>query len=675
MNKENKTLPDGLKWSTYTLLNQIPINKEYIATDDGIFISEYNSKSKEIEKKLICEAFTIVSVNSDRNRNEEFTEIQFIEYSLGTPQVISKQIATKSLTEKEGIKELQAAGFTIANDMGYKKFIALVKVNLNTLTRKGIKNTNTKRFFGSSKYGFEIVDGEKNFDNFIGLDNPILPNSAYNDFDKKLFKQKGTLEGFKNYLEWIAEDSKCKTIYKQVVGIALTSVVKAFIGGTVDNPEYCIASPTSTGKGFLGNIICAIWGAIGKENTIRCSSSSSLAGLKALKDRLHLIPIIIDDIQDRLKNKNGLAELCDWVYEHTNGSNTIKAQADRSISQYNYSWENTLIMFSEKEDLGQLKDGGATRFALFKTGLKRATSKTAGEFISQKNINEIDKRQRANYGHLAPAFINKMKYYYSCHSIDTEFDKVCKQYAYKMNCTSKDASLYALVEYTYNLAYDFGLLPESWGRMTYEENMANYENNKVVSTDEEIYNLLRDRVLTQTASYIDDSIKLTQNQYEEREEKGQAVRGRITIKEYNYVHYKIAVIPKDVFGQNVIDLEKKHDLTTIKVNPKNWIENGWLIPDNRGRSDHDGTNITREYDKNNDLLRTKERCYWLVLQDLDNFETAEDFQEYTEKFVEQSEAILKKKEEDRIKLAELKAKLNPQPEPGMMIIPTDGVID
>ena len=671
MKEVKPILPEGLKWSEYTLLNQIPINEEYTATDDGIEISEYNAKTKKFQKRLICEAFTIISVNRDRNRDEEFTEIQFIDYSLGTPKVISKQIATKALTEKEGIKELEAAGFTIINDASYKKFIALVKNNLNTLTRKGIKNKNTKRFYGSSKYGFEVVDGDKDYNNFVGIDNPILPNSAYTNFDKTLFKKKGTLEGFIKYLDWVSEGSKCKTIFKQIVAIALTSVVKAFIGGTVDNPEYCIASPTSTGKGFLANIISAIWGAIGKENTIRCSSSSSLAGLKALKDRLHIIPIIIDDIQDRLKSKKGLEELCEWVYEHTNGTNTVKAQADRSISQYNYSWENTLIMFSEKEDLGQLKDGGATRFALFKTGLKRATSKNASEFVSEKNINEIDKKQRANYGHLAPAFIEKMKEYYKGHSIDAEFDKVCENYAKKMNCTSKDASLYALVEYTYNLAYKFGLLPESWGKMTYDENMANYENNKVVSTDEEIYSLLRDRVLTQTSSYIDENIKLRTAQYEERESNNQAVRGRIAIRDYNGQNYKIAIIPKDVLQQNIYDLEKKHDLNNIKINPKNWIENGWLIPDSRGRSDHDGTNITREYDKTNDLLRTKERCFWLILQNLDIIETKEDFDEYVENFEKMADERKKKIEEDRQKMQDLKDKLIPKKSPEMMDIPSD----
>lgn len=670
MSEAKRGLPEGIKWSEYTLLKQIPITEEYDANDDGIYIKEYNAKLKKFEKRLICEAIAIVAVNRDRSRDEEFTEVQFLDYSLGTPKVISKQIATKALTKKEGIEELQAAGFTITNDMSFKKFISLVKSNLNALTRKGIKNTNTKRYNGSSKYGFEVIDGEKNYDNFIGVDNPILPNSAYTNFDKNLLKKKkGTLEGFINYLDWISEGSKCETIFKQIVAIALTSVVKAFVGDTVDNPEYCIASPTSTGKGFFGNIIAGIWGAIGKENTIRTSSSSSLAGLKALKDRLNIVPIILDDIQDKLADKRGIDELRDWIYEHTNGTNTVKAQADRSISQYNYSWENTLIMFSEKEDLSQLKDGGATRFVLYKTGLKRATSKSSSEFVSVRNVNEIDKKQRQNYGWLAEAFIKKMQYYYKCHSIDTEFDKVCKEYATKMNCTTKDASLYALVEYTYNLAYKFELLPKRWGKMTFEENMKDYERNRVISTDEEIYNLLRDRVLTQTSSYIDENIKLKKEQYEEREKENQAVRGRIAIKEYNYQNYKIAIIPKDVFGQNIIDLEKKHDLNSMKVNPKNWIENGWLLPDTRGSVTHDSTNITREYNKNDDMCRSKERCYWLVLQNLDAIETPEDFEELVEKFEEKSAEASKKQEEDRQKLKDLKDKLIPCRQEGMMNIP------
>lgn len=671
MEKTKGALPEGIKWSEYTLLKQIPITDDYDATDDGIYIKEYNAKIKKFEKRLVCEALSIVAVNRDRSRDEEFTEVQFLDYSLGTPKVISKQIATKSLTKKEGIEELQAAGFTITNDMSFKKFISLVKSNLNTLTRKGIKNTNTKRYNGSSKYGFEVIDGEKNYDNFIGVDNPILPNSAYTNFDKNLLKKKkGTLEGFIKYLDWVSEGSKCETIFKQIVAIALTSVVKAFVGDTVDNPEYCIASPTSTGKGFFGNIIAAIWGAIGKENTIRTSSSSSLAGLKALKDRLNVIPIILDDIQDKLADKRGIDELRDWIYEHTNGTNTVKAQADRSISQYNYSWENTLIMFSEKEDLSQLKDGGATRFVLYKTGLKRATSKSSSEFISVRNVNEIDKKQRQNYGHLAEAFIKKMQYYYKGHSIDAEFDKVCKEYATKMNCTTKDASLYALVEYTYNLAYKFGLLPERWGKMTFEENMKDYERNRVISTDEEIYNLLRDRVLTQTSSYIDEKIKMTTAQYEEREKNGQAIRGRIAFRDFNGQKCKVAIIPKDVFQQNVYDLEKKHDLNNIKINPKNWVENGWLIPNTNGRTDHDGTNITREFNKADDMLRTKERCFWLILHNLDAMDTDEEFDEFVDRMQSKLDAKDQKLEDDRQKLKDLKQKLVPQQQEGMMNVPS-----
>ena len=52
MSEAKRGLPEGIKWSEYTLLKQIPITEEYDANDDGIYIKEYNAKLKKFEKRL-----------------------------------------------------------------------------------------------------------------------------------------------------------------------------------------------------------------------------------------------------------------------------------------------------------------------------------------------------------------------------------------------------------------------------------------------------------------------------------------------------------------------------------------------------------------------------------------------------------------------------------------------
>lgn len=632
MNMKNE-LPDGLRWSNYTLLNQIPVTKEYEANDDGIFYVEYKKKGDDIVKELtpICEAFSISMINTDRNNDEEVTEIQFVSYATGKAVLKYQQIPTRLLAENEGVKSLTKQGFNISNVPGYKKFLMLLKMSLNSLIRKGITNNNTKRYYGSRHYGFELIDGEYNFDNFIGIDSPIIPDNSFADLDKILFcEPKGTIEKEKAFLDWMSKDSKCEIVYKQVLACALMGITKIYLGKIVDNPVVEFIGPSSCGKGFFDHLIQKCWGRISDDKGISISSLSSTAGLAPLNDRLYVLPLVVADIQDKIK-RDGVDSVGNWCYEHTNACNTIKAQADRQISQFNYSWKNVLIMMAEKEDLMQEKDGVSSRILHFKVNLKRGTTTTQGEKVSERDFVEIDKKQHENYGLIGPMFVTKIREYYKGHSIRSEFSEVVKDYEKALKTTSKNAALYALVQYTYNLAYGFGLLPERWGKMTVKDNLSNYEKAEAISSDEEVYNLIRDRVLTQTSSYIDAGIKLTQGQYQEREEENKAVRGRIKIDEIDGVNYKFAIIPKDIFNANVADLIKKHSLQTMRVNPKNWVENGWLLPDSRGRSDHDGTNITREYDKANDMKRTKERCYWLVLQNLDAIENADDLEEFAER--------------------------------------------
>lgn len=670
---KSSTLPEGLKWSNYTLLKQIPLTNEYMANDDGVFVIEYNKKSDSYEKRLICEAISISMVNKDRNTEEEITEVQFIDYSTGKPVVSSKQIPTNLLASESGMSELAGAGFTIGNPMGYKKFIMSVKVNLNTLTRKGIKNANTKRFYGSRRYGFEMINGEINYDNFIGIDSPKIPDSAFADLEKTLFAPKGTLEKQKEFLDWVSKDSKCEVIYKQIIAMALAGITKYYVGKSVDNPVAEIIAPSSAGKGFLDHIIQTVWGKISDEKGISVSSKSSDAGLAPLKDVLYCLPIIISDITDKIK-RDGVQATGLWCYDHTNSINTIKAQSDRRVSKFNYAWRNFMIMMAEKEDLMQEKDGVTSRIVHLQTGLRRTTGTCQGDKVSERDFSEIDKKQHENYGIIGPLFVKGIREYFKGHSIHLEFNNLVKDYEKVLKTTSKNAAIYALIHYTYNLAFEFGLLPERWGKMTIKENLSNYDKASEISSDEEMYNLIRDRVLTQTSVYIPVETKLLQGQYEEREKNNQAVRGRVAIKEINGHQCKIAIIPKDIFNQNIYDLEKKHDIKNFKVNPKNWIENGWLIAGSKGRADHDGTNITREYDYKNEMKRTKEHCYWLVLQDLDTFETEEDFNEYVKDFEEKADEYHKKIEEDRTKMKELKERLIPQTV-NMITIPSGELVN
>jgi hypothetical protein len=611
----SKEITKDLQWSEYTLLNQIPITKSYAANDDGIFKVEFNPKTKTFEKDIICEAFHISTINKDRNTETEVTELQFMDYSSGKPKVQSLQIPTSILTKEAGMELLAEKGFNISNPMGFKKFMSSVKINLNSLVRKEIDNPYTKRYYGSRHYGFELIDGEYNFNNFIGIDSPIMPSESFAELDKVLFKPLGDLDKEKEFLDWISKGSKCELIYKQIVACALMGITKIYLGKTVDNPVVEVISPSSSGKGFLDHIVQKVWGKINDEKGLSVSSSSSAAGLAPFNDHIYVLPIIIADITDFIK-KYGVEAAGSLIYEHTNSNNTIKAQSDRQISKYNYACKNVMLMMAEKDEIAQQKDGVISRVVRLNTNLKRGTASGSGEKVSERDFVEIDKRQHESYGIIGPEYVQKIREYHKDHYIRDEFGKVMAEYEKALKTTSKNAAIYALIEYTYNLAYDFGLLPERWGKMTVKENLANYEAAEAISSDEEIYNLMAARIESQTEEYPNVSVKLTQTNYEERRNNGKAVRGRIDVKEYEGKKYKVAIIPRDNFNANVADLIKRHALASMKVNPKNWIENGWFLPDNGGRADHDGTNITREYNRNDDMKCSKERCFWLVLEDL-----------------------------------------------------------
>ena len=620
MKKEDLT-KQNLSISNYTNLVQIPIDERFDAAEDGVFLCEWDKeKRKFVRKYQISQPITIESIVQDRNRNEERVNLSFKsivideEGNINTV-VKSKNIPNDLLTEKEGISALKKEGFKISSAGDFKTFLNTTLINIDRLNEVGIE-TDTKRYFGSSKYGFEKINGEYNFSNFVGIDSDILPDNNFAELDNSLFCKKGTLEGQINFLELIAENSKCKTILQLAPAMSVAGVVRCFLGRAVAIPFIIIQAPSSTGKGFIENIIVSIWGRIA-DNRLIVSSDSSTAGLKAFRDRAELLSVISDDVQPILDTPGGDKEIHQMAYEQTNGINTIKANANRTISEYQYTWNCPLIANCETEGIDEiLKNGSRTRALIFKTGLKRETSSFKGDKVSEVNFDVLDTKQHENYGHIGVEFVNKIREYNKVANMKAEFSEIKDAYRFYTG-NDKTAALYALLHYSYKLLKQFDLLPKSWSDITVNDLIKFYDKDIVASTDEQIYQLFVNRILDQPLNYIPANEKLeSQNAYDEREKNGQKVRGRIDVEEYNGKKYKICKIPTKTFNENIIDITKKNGIEFNKVNAKTWVDNGWIIPNSNGQASVSCTNITRKFDKNDDLRRSNETCYKLILDEI-----------------------------------------------------------
>lgn len=653
-----KALPldTGMVWSNYSKLAQIPITNIYKADDTGVFKYEGRNLIQ------ICEPISIVSIVRDRKSGSELTEIAFLDYATGSAEIKTLQVETAKLFDKEGINFLRSEGFSIVNENGFKTFAATIKANINRLTAMKIANP-VQRYYGTNQYGFEIIDNEINFDNFIGIDSPVIPSKEFEKYDRVLFKKAGTLEGQLEFLEEFAKDSRFKTFIKQGVAAGLTGITREYLTNREDMPRpvYLFAGPRSIGKSYIQKADVGLFGDNRSLTPLSHSTKTTPAAARRIKNRLGVIPYIDDDWTEISNSANGAEELRLKAYEHANGSNNGRANSNGTLREDTASWEGPLIAFAESNDVvSTLQDGADSRVISFDCGARVTSNEMIYGPIEKKAL--INKMQDKNYGHIAPAYIEKLKG--MSEEITETFTDLTRKYEDYLNCTDKVASLYALLDLTYNLAYNFGLFPKSWGPLTFEENTNQYDRSKVVNSTEELYNILRERILSQSNVFIDADIKMTQTNYEERMEKNQTIRGRITIKDTDDGHrYKIAIVPVDTVNRNIIDIERTYNLPPKKLPAKTWLNEGWLLPNNKGYAQHTCTNITRVYEKGKSK---QEVCYKIILEDLTP--TPEEKAEEEQKKQVQHEAQLQK---DREKLAEIKDKLIPKQDDNTFIIPND----
>ena len=633
MKKQTELSQLGLELSNYTYFNQIPLAEDYMADDFGVY---YIGGKNPV---LICEPITISSIIRNRSNNIEYTELSFYDYSKdGNPMTVSKMLETPKLYDKEGIVILRGAGFNIVNETKFKEFLATVKANLNIMTARKIE-TGVSRYYGSTQYGFEIIDGEVNYDNFVGIDSPIIPSKEFEKLDRQLFKKKGTMEGQLEYLSEFLKDSPCKLFIKLSTAAALTGITKMFLINREDMPcpVYNFSAHSSFGKSYLQKIDISIWGDNRSRSPLIQSTGTSDAGARPIKNRLNVITYEDDDWTEFMKNKNAEEGLSDKIYEHTNGTNVAKANANGTLRENTFSWCGAFKSYSEENSMiTSIRDGGQARIITFDAEIPENNPLMIYGPISKKNL--INKMQSENYGHLGPAFVQALKG--KQEEITEAFMDLCGVYSRKLKNNDKVASLYAILELTYKLAYENGIFPESWGPVTTNDMILQYDPSKITSTAEELYEMIRERILSQSLIYIDQDIKMSKEAYDEKAEKNQQIRGRITIKDIGKKRYKIAIVPITIFDRNIADIEKDANLPIKKISTKNWLQAGWLLPTSQGNAQHTCTNITRQFVKGEN---TAERCYKIVLEDLTP--TDEELEEIKKNLEAMKEKELKEREE------------------------------
>lgn len=603
------------KESEYTKLTNMPIGTNFTADDEGVSIGGFG----------ICEPITIKSISINRDTDEEFVELEFYILTNNGTKKISRTIASDKLLKQEGQKILAKTGFVILDPNKFNSFLGMSLIAIKRLA--ATNETNIKIIYGSAQYGFEVIDGVKNFDNFYGIDLPVIPTENMEAIDNTMFKEKGTLEGYINYAEKLASTSKCKKLIQLTMAMGLTGITRQFLGGTVPVPEYVVQSPSGSGKGFLQNLIAAQFGRVAGSGLIY-SGSSSIAGMKPIKSKINIPGVMLEDMQQKIDsgNRGEIEELRQMIYEHTNGVSTKKANGDGTVRGDNYKWECPLIMYNEKELPDNIKDGAANRYITLRSGLKCGKNVEQEYIWGKLNKSQIDKEQHENYGHYAKEYIKKIVQYNKENDMSAEFNKMEDEIDDMIQANSKKlAGLYGLLLYTYNLLYKFKMLPKSWSDLTVEDITEYHDGAKINSSDETIYEMFKERIASQSDVYLPYDEKLTQKDYNERKANGQQVRGRIKTIEDNGIMKTVVIIPKAAFDENLKDIAKRHEYS-YKTNVKSWVDNGWIIPSNNIAKNGyvvKAKNITYEYNaKGEGISRKIESCYQVVIDEYINEGTA-----------------------------------------------------
>ena len=478
-----------------------------------------------------------------------------------------------------------------------------------------------------------LDDGSLDFSKFIGVDDDckILSLDAYEAYDKVIFQQKGTVEGFIEFLEAVSE-GKYEIDFQLTVAASLSGITQAYINEKshrITPPAYIFVGRTSIGKGVLGSIANNIWAGIDSHNLL-INSGSSIAFSAAWKDHLAYLPFIIEDVQDLMnKGEDGTKGITDIIFKHSNGHSDGRACTNGEIRNNNKKWYNPLIAYNENDCFthnSSITGGASARFTVINLNIE-----LEDRWLTHNDPNSYWVMEKKNSGVLGAVFIIAMR--------SKTQDEICERF-YQITAELKDlgvqekqANSLAILIQTDELAREFGLVPASWEPLTAKRLTDWIGVKEIPDASTELYKLICETAFCDV-SYVPNDDKgfaavlkagrTEQEIFDSRNKTKDEVRGRILYQKKdskgNYVEgtreyhdRAFLLIPNKKLEQLVNYLVKEYGIIGASFDPRAWAANGWLIPAKKDGYVHkDSFHISVTYARNS---KKRETYYAIILQE------------------------------------------------------------
>lgn len=608
------------KMTRYGKLTNLPLTTEYKCNDDGAFI--YSKTEGDFVR--ICEPISIRSLNSDDETGKEYIELEYYNKKK-SPAV--KTICLEATELAAGkYAQLIGRGMIIDTPRLFTKY-------LNDLRTYGDRTGKIIHKQAATSYGFPTLDdGSLDFSKFIGVDDDckILSLDAYEAYDKVIFQQKGTVEGFIEFLEAVSE-GKYEIDFQLTVAASLSGITQAYIfekNHQPGPPAYIFVGRTSIGKGVLGSIANNIWAGTGGKNLL-INSGSSIAFSAAWKDHLAYLPFIIEDVQDLMnKGEDGVQGITEIIFAHSNGHSDGRACTNGEIRNNNKQWYNPLIAYNENDcftDNNRITGGVSARFTVINLNIA-----LEDRWLTHNDPNSYWVMEKKNSGVLGAAFIIAMR--------SKTQDEICERF-YQIIAELKDlgvqekqANSLAILIQTDELAREFGLVPARWEPLT-AKRLTDWIGVKVIyDATTELYKLICETAF-RDVSYVpndDEGFKRAlkagrteQEIFNSRDKTKEEIRGRILYqkkdKTGNYVEgtcechdRALLLIPKSRLDQLIDYIVKEYGIIGASFDPRAWAANGWLIPAKKGYVHKDSFHISVSRARNS---KNRENYYAIILQE------------------------------------------------------------
>lgn len=652
------------KKTQFSKLTNLPIGVEYRCNDDGVYIYD----KKQYDYIRICDAISIRALNYDENTAKQFIEIEYYNSHKGGAVTTFCFPAEEISQGKYGM--LMGKGIIIDEPRLFTKYI-------NDLRSIGTKQGAISHRQAALNYGFLVDDnGDLIFDSFVGVDEDcnILPMSGYEAYDKVIFKQKGSVEGFKDLLAEISK-GKYEINFQFTIAASLSGIVQGYISeksNLIAPATYLFIGKTSIGKGVLGSLANAVWAGFEKNN-LTTSSDISIAFAAAFKQRLGWLPMIILDIQDLMnKGEDGIKWVTEIFFNHSNGVSGGRATTTGEVRGNRKEFYNPLIGYNENDSFthnNKITGGASARITVINLNIS-----SEDNWITEKDPKTYWAMEKKQCGTLGPAFVKAMR-------SKTQDEIICRFYEItaelrEMGVQEKQANSLAMLALADEYAREFGLVPERWKPLDAKRIIDWIGVKTIPNVSTEMYRLISETAFKDVSyvpnddRFFNEAIRRAscqQEVFDARAKEAKEIRGRILYQKMDstgeYVEgtskdhdRALLLIPSLQLKQMISHLGKTSEMIGFNFDQRAWAMNGWLIPAKGGGYVHKDTfkiSVTRERNSKN-----RESYYAIVLYEdkdenvADTFSSKEVAIEYEKECLATMKASLSIKAEVNRKICE-----------------------